>query len=82
MHKEAKLIKIGNSQGIRIPKAMILRHHLDERLILEETQDGIFICSKDTKKLGWKETYQAMADSEKSEWDDWGGMDIDADSHL
>ncbi|RUM94200.1 MAG: AbrB/MazE/SpoVT family DNA-binding domain-containing protein [Thiothrix sp.] len=82
MPKEAKLIKIGNSQGVRIPKAMILRYQLDEKLILEETQDGIVIRSKDTKKLGWKETYQAMADSEKREWDDWGDMDIDADSHL
>lgn len=82
MYKEGKLIKIGNSQGVRIPKAMILRCHLGKELVLEETPDGIFIRSKIMKKLGWEETYQAMIDSEKEEWSDWQDMDIDADPHL
>ena len=34
MLKKAKLIKIGNSQGIRLPKEMISRYGFGERVIL------------------------------------------------
>ena len=82
MGNEAKLIKIGNSQGIRIPKALILRYHLGESLVLEEKQDGILVRPKSPEKLGWEETYQAMLDSEKGGWDDWQNLDINTDPHL
>ena len=40
---QSKLIKIGNSKGIGLPKKLIEKYHLNERLTLEETNKGILI---------------------------------------
>lgn len=75
-----KLIKIGNSQGVRIPKAMINHYGFGERLELTEVPEGILIRTIDQGKLSWQDTYQSMkteAEIEKKEWDDWESFDID-----
>ena len=75
-----KLIKIGNSQGVRIPKAMINHYGFGERLELTEVPEGILIRTIDQGKLSWQDTYQSMkteAEIEKKEWDDWESFDMD-----
>lgn len=75
------LIKIGNSQGIRIPKPLIKQAHLDEaELDFEVTEKGLLI--KPVQKLsrkGWFDNYDAKKDVEplsemvelNSEQEDW-----------
>ena len=57
------LIKIGNSQGVRIPKAIIKQAHLENSpLEFEVTAGGLLI--KPTKKRpreGWAEAFKQMA---------------------
>jgi antitoxin MazE len=66
----AKLINIGNSKGIRIPKKLIEKYRLQENLEIEEKPGGILIKSKDTGDLyTWNETFREMA-AEKESWDD------------
>ena len=67
---EAKLIKIGNSKGIRLPNKLIKKYHLNDNLILIEKDEGILIKS-DTQdnKLSWEETFKEMA-KEKEDWSD------------
>lgn len=79
---EAKLIKIGNSQGIRLPKKVISRYGFGNVVLLEETQDGILIHSAKSGKLSWEDTYKEMASMEKDEWADWQELDIDGETHL
>ena len=67
---EAKLIDIGNSKGIRLPKKLIVRYHLRERLILEEREEGILIKADTPEdKLSWEDTYKEMA-RENENWPD------------
>lgn len=68
---EAKLIDIGNSKGIRIPKKVIQKYHLGNKIDLEETRDGLLIRAKyaDEYKLSWEETFKAQA-TEKEDWTD------------
>ncbi len=67
---EAKLIDIGNSKGIRLPKKLIVRYHLRERLILEEREEGILIKADTPEdKLSWEDTYKEMA-RENENWSD------------
>lgn len=67
---ESKLISIGNSKGIRLPKKLIQKYHLDEKLTLEETKEGILIKADiPDNKLSWDETYKEMA-KEKEDWSD------------
>ena len=70
MKTKTKVIKIGNSQGLRIPKPIVERMSLEGEVILEEKNGGLFIYSKNTQKLSWEETYKKMAKSDE-DWSDW-----------
>ncbi|MFO7680772.1 MAG: AbrB/MazE/SpoVT family DNA-binding domain-containing protein [Chloroflexota bacterium] len=80
---EAKLIKIGNSQGIRLPKKIISKYGFGNLVLLEETEDGILIHAAKSGKLSWEDTYKAMAEAEdQDEWEDWQNLDVAQDTHL
>jgi len=74
--KEIKLVPIGNSKGIRIPKTLIEKHSLNDSLLLEETESGLLIRNKEDGKLSWQDTYKAMA-NEKEDWNDFGTTLLD-----
>ncbi len=67
--RDIKLIPIGNSKGVRIPKALIQKYGLNNSLLLEETDRGLLLRKKEDSKLSWEDTYKAMA-NEKEDWDD------------
>ena len=51
------LVKIGNSQGIRIPKPLIKQAHLEgKELNLKIINGGLFITPVNTVRAGWKES--------------------------
>jgi len=52
---ETKLIKIGNSFGVRIPKSMIVQYELSGEIEIDPTQSGILIKSKKKARAGWTE---------------------------
>ena len=68
---EAKLTRIGNSRGIRLPAELIRKHQLDRGVLLEEREGEIVLRPKKTpKKLSWEETARQMAASDE-DWSDW-----------
>ncbi len=67
---ETKLVPIGNSKGVRIPKSMLLKYRLQEQIVIEEVGDGLLIRAKDSERLSWEDTYKEMA-QEKEDWSDW-----------
>ncbi len=67
--RDIKLVPIGNSKGVRIPKILLEKYGLHNSLLLEETDRGLLLRNKDDNKLSWENTYKAMAD-EKEDWDD------------
>ncbi len=66
---DIKLIPIGNSKGIRIPKPLIQKYGFNNSLFLEETERGLLLRKKEGNKLSWEDTYKAMA-IENEDWDD------------
>jgi len=66
---DVKLVPIGNSKGIRIPKALLEKYGLKKSLLIEETDRGLLLRNKEENKLSWEDTYKAMA-NEKENWDD------------
>jgi antitoxin MazE len=74
--KDIKLIPIGNSKGVRIPKALLQKYGFSDTLRLEETDKGLLLRKKDDPKLSWEETFKAMA-AEKEEWDDFDATLLD-----
>ncbi|HKX30705.1 MAG TPA: AbrB/MazE/SpoVT family DNA-binding domain-containing protein [Blastocatellia bacterium] len=60
---KARIIKIGNSQGIRIPRLFLEQTGLSEEVEIE-TQDGqIIIRSITFPRQGWDEAFQEMAEN-------------------
>ncbi len=67
--KNVKLIPIGNSKGIRLPKEILQKYGFSESVVLEEKKEGILLHRKEDDKLTWEETFKAMSE-EKKDWDD------------
>ena len=67
--RDAKLVPIGNSKGIRIPKALLQKYGLENSVLIEETEAGLLLRNKEERKLSWEDTYKAMA-NDKESWDE------------
>ena len=59
---KARIIQIGNSRGIRIPKAVLEQAHLSEEVQIEAEPDRIVISSTHFPREGWDETFRLMAE--------------------
>src|SRR5215467_1755815 len=57
-----RIIRIGNSQGIRIPKLYLQQTGLDEEVELDVQENGIVIRSVSHPRQGWEQAFQAMAE--------------------
>jgi antitoxin component of MazEF toxin-antitoxin module len=74
---KAKLIRIGNSRGIRIPQELVRIYNLREgaELELERRREGILLCvaSDRCDKISWEDSYKEMAaeSAERKEWSEW-----------
>lgn len=74
--KRLKLVPIGNSKGIRIPKELLQKYGMTDSLLLEETDQGLLLRKKNDDKLSWEATYKAMA-AEKENWDEFDAALLD-----
>ena len=69
--RDIKLVPIGNSKGVRVPKELLQKYGFNDSLLLEETDKGLLLRKKADNKLSWEDTYKAMAD----ERENWGDLD-------
>ena len=67
-----KLIPIGNSKGLRIPKTILQKYGISDQLWLEETEGGILLRQDGDDKLSWEQTFREMAE----EREDFSDLDI------
>ena len=58
---KTRIIKIGNSQGVRIPKVLLEQSGLSAEVELEVQDAQIVIRSAKRPRQGWEETFRAMA---------------------
>ena len=56
-----RIIKIGNSQGIRIPKLFLQQVHLGDEVELEVQDTQIVIRPAHRQRQGWEERFKEMA---------------------
>src|SRR4051812_47662823 len=59
---KARIVKIGNSQGIRIPKLLLERSKLAEEVELEAEDNRIIIRSAKQPRQDWESAFRAMAE--------------------
>ena len=81
----AQLVKLGDSQGIRIPKSLIDQAHLKGRsLKLQVVSEGLLITPEKATRVGWQEAIEGVVaaqgqDALDSEWLD---IPLDSDGEL
>lgn len=66
---QAKLIQIGSSRGLRLPKLLIEKYDLSETLEIEEREDGLLIKKKQKPREDWAEQFECAASQDKSNFD-------------
>jgi antitoxin MazE len=58
-----QIVKIGNSQGIRIPKPLLEQVGLNGTVQLEVEADHLILRPVRVPRQGWEEQYQRMAEN-------------------
>lgn len=58
---KTRIVKIGNSQGVRIPKLFLEQTSLGEEVELEVQGNQIIIRSSTFPRQGWEEAFREMA---------------------
>ena len=59
----ARIVKIGNSQGIRIPKPLLEQLKINEDVDIEVENNQIIIRPVTSPRAGWDAAFQKMAEN-------------------
>ncbi len=59
---KTKLVRIGNSRGIRVPRVIVEQAGLSEELELEVRRRHLIVRSSARPRRGWEERFQEMRD--------------------
>ncbi len=81
----AHLVKIGNSQGIRIPKPLVEQAQLEgKELKLQLVSEGILITPEKEAREGWKEAIERVIAGQGQEAmdNDWLDSPLTSDDEL
>ena len=76
---KAKIIAIGNSKGLRLPKVLLEQLGIEEEVSLEISNNGLLIRAVGGVRFDWAQAFMEMARknddglldlSSSSQWDD------------
>lgn len=59
---KTRIVKIGNSQGIRIPKLLLEQSNLADEVELEAEDNRIIIRSTKQPRQDWEDMFRLMAE--------------------
>ena len=65
-----KVVPIGNSRGVRLPKRLRDRYAIKDAVIVEQRAEGLLLRGTPGTRLSWEETFKAMA-REREDWSAW-----------
>ena len=83
---KTKLVRIGNSRGVRIPQGVLRVYGLKDGSVLdiEQRREGLLlrVAEMAPGRQSWTEAYREMAaeSSEATEWADWDATAGDGDA--
>lgn len=66
---EFKVVPIGNSRGVRLPKTVLDKYAIRDAVVVEEREEGLLLRSKRDRRLSWEDTFKDMA-HEREDWSD------------
>ncbi len=68
---QVSLVKIGNSKGIRLPKAVIEQAQLEGEIDLEVKDNKVILCSAKRSRSAWGCAARACHESGHDKLSDW-----------
>ena len=74
--RDIKLITVGNSRGVRLPRELLRKYGISDMLVLEERAEGILLRGSCEAKMSLDQTFAEMAVAQE-EWKDWDGTAAD-----
>jgi len=81
----AHLVKIGNSQGIRIPKPLIRQAHLEgKELDIQVVKQGLLVSPSKKPREGWEKAIETILlnKGEEATDSDWLDATLTSDDDL
>ena len=69
---ELKIVAIGNSRGVRLPKEIIERYAIEDTIVLEAREEALVFRNKHDKRLSWEDTFKETT-REREDWGDFEG---------
>lgn len=73
---EAKLVMIGNSKGVRLPKSMLVQTGMTERIEIEARGDRIILKPVKEPRSGWDASFTQGSRKLSKEDSDWLDADL------
>lgn len=70
--REIKLVSVGNSRGLRLPRELLRKYSIADTLLVEERPDGILLRGNRLDKVSLEQTFTEMAAAQE----DWSDMDV------
>ncbi len=64
---KSRIVKIGNSKGIRIPKALIEECKLSGDVELAVVSNGLLIKPSKAPRIKWSDSFKRMSDNDEDE---------------
>ncbi|MEW6542258.1 MAG: AbrB/MazE/SpoVT family DNA-binding domain-containing protein [Nitrospirota bacterium] len=71
---KTKIVRIGNSRGIRIPKSLLHQCHLDGPVEVEVQGSQLVVRSASRPRSGWDDAFRAMHQTGDDQFLDHGRM--------
>jgi hypothetical protein len=71
-----KLVAVGNSRGVRLPRELLRKYGISDTLVLEELPEGILLRGTTDAKMSLDQTFTEMA-SAQEDWADLDGVVAD-----
>lgn len=76
---EAKLVRIGNSKGVRLPKSMLVQTGMTERIEIEARGHSIILKPVKEPRSGWEASFAKGGHELNKEDRAWLDADLAAD---
>lgn len=64
---ESNIVQVGNSKGLRIPKAVLEQYNIGDKVELTFKEDCIELRPKNIPRKGWKEQFKLMSNKNHDE---------------
>jgi antitoxin component of MazEF toxin-antitoxin module len=77
-----KVVRIGNSRGVRLPVPLLSHYRIGHAVIAERTAEGILLRPTRDGRLSWDDTFRATGAEQRKQGEEFSAFDTTAGDGL